>query len=229
MPGNPQLTAVGFRVKSGWAVAVLLRGPARAPVLLDCRPVALSDPRRPEQRQPFHSALEIHGARGAREAARLAQEVRRHASRSLARLLRAYRRNGARPLGVGVVVGSLVDPRTIANPHIRAHAEEGRLFREVTVAAAHKARLRSLVVLERELPEAAAGVLGRPTPELRALLAEMRRGLAGPWRADQKNAALAAWVLLAAAGPTRRTRSPSRNRRALTRKEARSWNAGGVS
>ena len=46
-----QSAALGFRVKSGWAVAVLLTGPARLPQLCDVQRIDLFDPRLPETRQ----------------------------------------------------------------------------------------------------------------------------------------------------------------------------------
>ena len=54
---KPQPAALGFRVKSGWAAAVLLTGSARSPELCDVRRIDLSDPRFPETRQPYHAAM----------------------------------------------------------------------------------------------------------------------------------------------------------------------------
>src|SRR6266536_931849 len=54
---KPQPAALGFRVKSGWAAAVLLTGPAHSPQLCDVRRIELSDPRLPETRQPYHAAM----------------------------------------------------------------------------------------------------------------------------------------------------------------------------
>src|SRR5436309_14303381 len=54
---KPQPAALGFRVKSGWAAAVLLMGPARSPQLCDIRRIDLSDPQLPETRQPYHAAM----------------------------------------------------------------------------------------------------------------------------------------------------------------------------
>src|SRR5438874_12042865 len=54
---KPQPAALGFRVKSGWAAAVLLTGTARSPQLCDVRRIDLSDLRFPETRQPYHAAM----------------------------------------------------------------------------------------------------------------------------------------------------------------------------
>ena len=188
--------AVGFRVKSGWAMAVLLSGPATAPRVIDRRRVDLSDPAVPEALQPYHPGLEIHGLRGERATAGLVAVVKRHAKTSLARLFRTY---GAshRLTGVGIVAGSVVDPASIANDHIRAHAEEGRLFRQVIEQAAGTARLKARVIVDKELYQRAATVLGLPAHRLKPLVAALSETVDGPWRAEEKTAALVAWIVLA--------------------------------
>ena len=49
--------ALGFRVKSGFAIAVALRGPASSPSIVARRRVELSDPAAPETRQPYHDGF----------------------------------------------------------------------------------------------------------------------------------------------------------------------------
>lgn len=44
-------------MKSGWAVAVVLGGPANTPAVLDRRRVEVSDPAVPRSRQPFHAGF----------------------------------------------------------------------------------------------------------------------------------------------------------------------------
>jgi len=53
--------AVGFRVKSGWAAAVVLSGPSSSPSVLHSRRIELSDPAVPESRQPFHAVDDAQG------------------------------------------------------------------------------------------------------------------------------------------------------------------------
>ena len=44
-----QRAMIGFRVKSGWAAAVLVTGPIDAPVVCDATAIELSDPKVPAQ------------------------------------------------------------------------------------------------------------------------------------------------------------------------------------
>jgi hypothetical protein len=187
MPPAPPC-ALGFRIKSGWATTVLLVGPAKAPRVVDRRVTLLADPDDPETRQPYHAGLDTHASRAAKAVKRLVTAVERYAHRSVARLITEYRAAGHRVRGVGIVVGSVIDPARIPNEHIRAHAEEGRLFRTVVEQAIRACRLRARVMVEKELYVSAA--------RFRRRVAALGEHVDGPWRAEEKAAALAAWMVL---------------------------------
>jgi hypothetical protein len=97
---------------------------------------------------------------------------------------------------VALVVGSVIDPATIANDHIRAHALEGRLFRTALERAARSRRLVCSVVVERSLYATAAATLKRPASRVKRTVSALGRALGGPWRADEKTATVAAWLAL---------------------------------
>ena len=188
--------AVGIRVKSGWATAVLVLGPAAARRVADRRVIELSDRAVPESRQPYHAVLGARAGQGARVEHRLVRIVQDSTRRSINALLKDYRKSGHAVRAVGLVVGSVIDPLTIANDHIRAHALEGRLFRTALERAVRSFRLPCSVLVERDAYAKAATVLGRPAGALKRAVTELGRALAGPWRADEKTAALAAWMAL---------------------------------
>jgi len=188
--------ALGLTVKSGWASVVLLAGPPQAPRLVDARHIALSDPRIPGSRQPYHAGFGT--ARGAgRELRRLVRSAERFGTRSVSGLIREYKADGHRIRGAGIVVGSLIDPETIGNSHIRIHALEGRLFREVVLGALRRSRIRSAIWRERDLASLAVKTLKRRHASLRMTLTAIGQGVQGGWRAEEKAAALAAWLILA--------------------------------
>jgi len=174
-------------------------GPAGSPRVVDRQVLELSDASVPTSRQPYHAVM------GARQGDRTALErrlrgiVERVARRSLTQLLARYRVQGRTVRGLALVVGSVIDPASIGNDHIRAHALEGQLFRSALVRAAGKARLDCTTHVERGLYEAAAARLKRTPAQLRRVVAELGRTVEGPWRADEKTAALAAWMVLARA------------------------------
>jgi hypothetical protein len=95
------------------------------------------------------------------------------------------------------VVGSLGDPESIANPHVRAHAYEGRLFRTALQRAARGQGLSCRVALERDLLATVARETSVPSRVLRRMTLALGREAGSPWRAEEKQAALAAWLVLA--------------------------------
>jgi hypothetical protein len=126
----------------------------------------------------------------------LVRIVERCARKSVGDLVRHARTEGHALRGAAVVVGSVTDPASIANPHIRAHASEGALFRRVVLAALRR-RTGSVVVLEREVYAATARVLRRPERTVKVMVAELGGGVDGSWRAEEKVAAAGAWLVLA--------------------------------
>jgi hypothetical protein len=191
-------------VKSGWASAVLLVGSAAAPRVADSRRVDLSDPDLPESRQPYHAGFATAREAG-RDLSRLVGAVRRFGGRSVTELIRRYRAAGHPVRHAGIVVGSLIDPERIANDHIRIHALEGRLFRSVVQDTAARSRLACSIWRERDLYAAGSSVLKMPEVVLRARLAGLGREVGGPWRVEQKAAALAAWLVLSGRAARKRT------------------------
>lgn len=188
--------ALGFRAKSGWATVVLLTGPASTPSLVERGRVALSDPAVPQSRQPYHADT---GVAQTDEAvlARLTRIVEGCARRSIAELVGRHRAAGYRLLGAGIVVGSDAPPERLANPHIRAHACEGRLFRTALEAGLEDCVVSHTVVVERSLYPKAAAALRQSEAGLKQAVTALGRGRVPSWRLDDKAAALAAWLVLA--------------------------------
>jgi hypothetical protein len=185
--------ALGFRVKSGWAVAVLISGSVGSPKLCDSCEINLSDPRDPATRQPYHAAMGRLET-SASKLKRRTQSVRRATTKSVADHLRRYANYKIR--SAGLVVGSTIDPDLIANPHIRAHALEGRLFRMTLAAALRSRRIRCAIFTERDVYATAAKALGKSPAQIKYTVTNLGESTSGPWRAEQKLAALAAWMSL---------------------------------
>jgi len=199
----PARVALGVRVKSGWAAALLLGGSRDAPRVLDVTRLELADPRTPASLQPYHAGFGT-AQTDPRVVRRLVRLVERVARRSCAALLGRYRAAGYAPRLAVVIGTSDTDPERITNAHIRIHALEGRLFRRVVQEALAAEGLRCESRLERDLLAGATEALGVPPAILKRRLAALKPAEAGPWRGEQKLAALGAWTLLAAAEQKRR-------------------------
>jgi hypothetical protein len=193
-----QTAALGFRVKSGWAAVVLLTDTAHSPRLLDVSRIDLCDPRFPETRQPYHAAmgnLEMNSTK-LYQRERLVRSI---SQQSLTRLVNGYRQKGFRIKRAALVVGSQIDPTNIANPHIRAHALEGRLFRSAVEQTLHDTKIRTEVLVERDVYSWVAARLKQSSDDVKRVIQDLGRSApakSGSWRAEQKLATLAALFAL---------------------------------
>jgi hypothetical protein len=193
-----QTAGLGFRVKSGWAAVVLLTDTAHSPQLCDVSRIELCDPQLPETRQPYHAAI----GKLETDSTRLNQRervVRCVSQQSLTTLLSGYWQKGFRIKRAAVVVGSQIDPANVANPHIRAHAFEGRLFRSAVQETLEAHEIRTDVLLERDAYASVAARLKQSSDDVKRAIQDLGRSRAansGAWRAEHKLAALAALLAL---------------------------------
>lgn len=195
---KPVPAALGFRVKSGWAMAALLTGPLNAPKLIHCRAVLLSDPKIPQSKQPHHAALELPEEEAKAVTRELRKVVADAAKKSVRELLSQASALEYEVRGAGLVVGSLVDPATLHNAHIRAHGLEGQLFRTVLEHALAAQEIPCKVLLEKGAYIEASPALGKSPAEAKRKIASLGESHEGSWRAEEKLAALAAWMALCA-------------------------------
>jgi hypothetical protein len=193
-----QSAALGFRIKSGWAAVVLLTDTPHFPQLADVGQIELCDPRLPETRQPYHAGtgeLETNVT----TLKRRERVVRSVSQQSLTTLLAKYQEYGFRIKRAAFVVGSQIDPAGIANPHIRAHAFEGRLFRSAVVDTLQDHQIRTEILIERDAYLSVAARLKQSSNDLKRTIQDLGRSMAAkrrPWRAEQKLAAVAALFVL---------------------------------
>ncbi len=132
----------------------------------------------------------------ARELKRRTQSIRRTTAKSVVDLLQRYIDNDYKIRLAGLVVGSVIDPGSIANPHIRAHALEGRLFRMTLVTALQLRGIHCAIFTEHDAYARAAKALDKSPAQIKRVLSDLGDATNGPWRAEQKLAALAAWMSL---------------------------------
>jgi hypothetical protein len=190
--------ALGFRVKSGWATAVLLVGPLKAPRVVKCQAVLLSDPEIPQSKQPCHGALRLPEKEGQTLTKKLRRIVAGAAKKSVHELLKQASNEDHAVVGAGLVVGSLVDPATLHNEHIRAHGLEGQLFRTVLEDALSEQGIPCQVLLEKSAYITASAALRKSPTDTKQMIAGFGELQEGSWRAEEKLAALAAWMALRA-------------------------------
>jgi hypothetical protein len=188
-----ETAALGFRVKSGWASVALLTGSISSPVLRDNQVINLSDLR--ETRQPYHAGFgELET--DAKKIKRRTDIVHRVTKQSVTKLLEGYQRKGYSIARACLVIGSQLDPASIADPHIRAHALEGQLFRSALEEALNAHGIRTASLLERDAYVIAGAQLKKRCDDVRQTIQNLGRSIDAPWRAEQKLAAVSAWFSL---------------------------------
>ena len=92
-----------------------------------------------------------------------------------------------------MVVGSVIDPDSLGNPHVRVHALEGKLFRDVVAAALAEQGIDCGVLVERDAYTKVATAASTQEQRLRTQIAALGQGRIKPWRSEEKLATLAAW------------------------------------
>lgn len=151
---------------------------------------------RPAVRQPYHEAMDLSWDEAVARVLGPAREIEKEATRRLEALIETLRGAGLIVKSVAIVGAPERNLRAIGSPHIRAHAAEGVLFRRVWQVAAASIGLPSETFGDKGIEACAAARLGLSLENLGAALSRMGRVLGRPWRADEKAAALAAWMAL---------------------------------
>jgi hypothetical protein len=142
--------------------------------------------------------MELPWARAVIAARKTEAVIETVAKEAVEKLVRETRSAGLEVGSIGIVGSPDRDLLSIGNPHIRAHAAEGILFRRVLEVAAAKNGLESLSFAEKGLEARAASDLNLSPTALKARLAALGLTVGRPWRADERAAATAAWLALGA-------------------------------
>jgi hypothetical protein len=190
------LVSIGFRAKTARAIVVVLGGTIDAPLVLRKSQIALADPKIPATAQPYHEVMGLPWLESQKAVGKSAAAIEAIARKALGRLIKDLEVDGMRVCGAGIVGAKDRDLAKIGNYHIRAHAAEGILFRRVLDLATDANGLKRRTFSDRELDQTAAAELGAESAGVKQKLNELGRTLDPPWRADEKQAATAAWLVL---------------------------------
>jgi hypothetical protein len=193
---KPNLVTIGLRAKTGRAIVVVLGGSADSPRVVSKLEIKLVDPKIPATSQPYHEVMDLPWAESQRAVRKSAAAIEAIARKALASLIKELQTQGLKVYGAGIVGAKDRDLARIGNYHIRAHAAEGLLFRRVLDLAADANGLKRRTFPDRELDQIATTELGLQSGVLKRKLNDLGRLLEAPWRADEKQAATAAWMVL---------------------------------
>jgi hypothetical protein len=151
-------------------------------------------------KQPYHALERRPLPEAQRELAQFRASATALAVKGLRSLLARARTSGAEPGSAGILDSagrSGVTLEAILASHALIHTADGEHFRAALACACGELGLAVIRVPARELSQRAAASLRKPAQELAAAVSELGRTVGPPWGADQKSAALLAWLLLA--------------------------------
>lgn len=187
--------ALGLKVRTGRAAVVALAGPASRPAIVAKTRVDVAFTF--EEGAVFHACqtLPTTKARDRVESAR--SRFTRRAEEELAAFVAGL---GAIVSAAGMSVKSMkpLPPlESILKSHPLIHAAEIDLYRTVYADACAKIGMRPAAYPADTVPKSIAARLGWTLTRVTAHLAAMGKASGRPWAAEQKEAALAAWLALA--------------------------------
>ena len=188
--------SIGFRAKTGRAIAIALGGKRALPDFVGRWQVWLYDPAMPATGQPHHEVLDLSWPEAQKAVRPLETRIEQVADEMLAKLVRELESKGHRVGSIGVVGSPDRKLDKIGNSHIRAHAAEGILFRRVIELAANAHDLKCRNFSDRDFDAAMAAELRRKPEEVKSVLTAIGQSAGKPWRADERAAAAAAWAML---------------------------------
>jgi len=202
---------LGFAPHSGWAAVVVIGGTAAKPLVLARERLELADNNLPGGRQPYHAIedlpLNVAGERLTAYQAASAQL----ACAGIRALVQVARAGGIEPVAAGILDsagragGSLA---AILASHALIHTADGNHFRAALESGCAAAGLPAIRLRRGDLESHAARELRPPGEALRKTVTKLGREAGPPWGADQKEAALLAWLLLVRAHSMRATTAP---------------------
>ncbi len=192
--------ALGFRVHSGWAAAVVVSLEKGAPVVLARQRAQLVETFTYEFRQPHHTAGKMPFEKAGKFITRVRTEARQLAYQAILGLQSDLEKQGYKLNRCGLLLASgrpLPELSKILASHALIHTADGELFREALLHASARCGLQDFRIKEKELLQRAGQVLRLKGDGLMRQVTELGRPLGSPWSHDEKFAALAAWLALA--------------------------------
>lgn len=187
----------GLKAHSGWAALVALGKSGRNYEIVARRRLELVDEE--WAKQPYHAAEELPTTEARDLVKRGIQSAHKIAARELRAAVKQQRELGNDVAGCAVLVGNRMPDWTVDQilaVHFRMHQAEGVLFREALVEAAKSCDLNVITVPEKTILQEAEKRLLKPAADLNQTLKELGKSAGPPWGKDQKDATLAARIML---------------------------------
>ena len=191
--------ALGVAPHSGWAAVVGIAEADGRPEVMVRERIEMADAHDGEAKQPYHAVEDVPVAEARKRLARYAAAAESRAHTAIRRIVDGLERDRHRVIGVGILdsagrKGESLE--AVLASHALIHTADGNHFRDAIAAAAARCGLAVSRVRARDLEPQASGAVGSPVEALHETVKQLGRSVGPPWGADQKAAALLAWLLL---------------------------------
>jgi hypothetical protein len=192
-----QPVAIGIRPHSGWGAVVVVAGGPGAVEVVDRRKIVITDPMSQGANQPYHFAKDLPDPD--RYLAECAAASERLAWEALREVVSVARRRQKAVAGCAILLASGRKLPALANilaSHPLIHTAEGEFFRQSFRRAGERLKLQVTGIRERDLDDRSQMAFGAGAKSLQREISGLGKSLGPPWTADQKNACLAALLVL---------------------------------
>ena len=194
--------AIGIRVHSGWGALVAIAGEAVRPEVVERRRIEIIDRNARGAAQPYHFAKDLPLIDAEKFIAGSAASATRLGSAAIREVYDNLRARDYKVIAAAILLSSgrpLPQLEQILAAHPMIHTAEGEFFRQAFRDACAGLKIPVTGIRERDLDEHAKSALRGDGGVLKKKIAAMGKTLGPPWTTDQKTAALAAAIALAAA------------------------------
>ena len=191
--------ALGFASHSGWAAVVGIGEADGRPRVLVRERIEMADAGDAEARQPYHAVEDLPVAEAGKRLARYAARAESMAHAAVRRIVDQIEQDRHRVIGLGILESAGRKGESLAAilaSHALIHTADGDHFRDAIAGAAARCGLAVSRVRARDLERQASGAVGSPVEGMHDTVKQLGRSVGPPWGADQKAAALLAWLLL---------------------------------
>jgi hypothetical protein len=194
-----RVAAMGVSAHSGWAAVVALGRTPNGPQVLARSRLDLIEAGFPESKQPYHAVESLALGEASQRLDGYRHQAEAKALSALQRLQEEMTAREFRLKSVGILEssgrkGSSLE--SILASHAAIHSADGDHFRSALSTAAQTLGLSVSRVPARDLDTRAAACLHQSLNHLADAVRQLGRQVGSPWGADQKQAALLAWLLL---------------------------------
>jgi hypothetical protein len=194
-----QRAAIGIRPHSGWGAVVVVAGHPGAIEVVVRRKIVVTAPDKKGASQPYHFAQGQNLADAERYLAGCAAASERLAWEALRAAIEEARASGRVVGGCAILLAAgraLPELPKILASHPLIHTAEGEFFRQSFRSAGERLKLQVAGIRERDLDERAREQFGGEADSVKREIAGLGSSVGPPWTSDQKNACLAALLVL---------------------------------